>query len=199
MRGLKEIFIHVLCLSILMLAFSGCGSKEQTQESPQQKSIEPAKEKKSTMKPSGAEGHKEGSQSPAEQGKPIDQTQEYSYDAQGKPDPFEPLVAALEPSSQEKGAPVDRTRADKPLTPLQRFDISDLFLVAVVLADNNPTALIEDNAHNGYIVREGMIIGKNDGVIKKILKDRMIVEEKISDSAGNIETKITTLTMHTKD
>lgn len=181
-----------------MLVVSGCGSKEQTRESPIQKGIEPVKEQQ-PAKPPVTEGHKEGAQPPAEQRKPIDQTQEYFYDASGKPDPFEPLVAALEPTQMEKGASVDRIRSDKPLTPLQRFDISDLFLVAVILADNNTTALVEDNAHNGYIVKEGMVIGKNDGVIKKILKDRMIIEEKIADSAGNIETKITTLTMHTKD
>lgn len=126
-----------------------------------------------------------------------DQTQkEYSYDATGKPDPFEPLIAAIAPTKQSVS---QQQKSDKPLTPLQKLDLSDLFLVAIVDTDNSSTALIEDNVRNGYIVKEGMFIGKNDGVIKKILKNSMIVEEKIADSTGTIETKISTLTIHKKE
>lgn len=124
---------------------------------------------------------------------------EYSYDATGKPDPFEPLIAAIAATKQSQSPIPQQQKIDKPLTPLQKLDLSDLFLVAIVDSDNSSTALIEDNARNGYIVREGMLIGKNDGTIKKILKNSMIVEEKIADSTGTIETKISTLTIYKKE
>lgn len=184
----------VCFLTVLMLVLSsGCSSDRQAP---------PAETKKSspekTVKAGGA------SPSAAAKAAPIEQSQqtpvkEYSYDATGKADPFEPLVAAIEPAKQAPGSAPVRPASDKPLTPLQKYDLSDLFLVAVVYADNNTAALIEDNARNGYIVREGMLVGRNDGVIKKILKNSMIVEEKITDSTGNTETKISTLTVHKKD
>jgi len=40
-----------------------------------------------------------------------------------------------------------------------------------------------------------MLIGKNDGIIKKITINEVIIEEKVYDSMGNTETEVSTLTI----
>ena len=84
-------------------------------------------------------------------------------------------------------------------TPRALLAISMLILVAVIASGSTTSALIEDSSKNGYIVKEGMFIGKNDGAIKKILPNSIIVEEKIIDPMGNPETKLSTLTIHIKE
>ena len=179
------------CAAVVLALTAGCTADQPAPPAGAKKAApeKPAKPEKAP----GADTAVQGDRHSQEAGK------EYSYDATGKADPFEPLVAAIEPTKQASAAVRVKSASDKPLTPLQKYDLSDLFLVAVISTDNNTAALVEDNARNGYIVREGMVVGKNDGVIKKILKNSMIVEEKITDSTGNTETKISTLTVHKKD
>ena len=186
----NRITIFIVLLAF-MATFASCGQEEKPSlKTSKNTSAKNAEQPKSTIKnDSKKEIQKDKSQQ--------DQAQkEYSYDPTGKPDPFEPLVAAIAPTKQS--AP-EHQKSDRPLTPLQKLDLSDLFLVAIVDTDNSSTALIEDSVRNGYIVKEGMLIGRNDGIIKKILKNSMIVEEKITDSTGNVETKLSTLTIYKKE
>ena len=114
----------------------------------------------------------------------------YSYDSNGKPDPFLPLVTEAVP--RQRAAPQEKAI---PLTPLQKYELRELNLVAIVALQNKSSAVLEDSAGFGYIVEEGMLIGKNDGIIKKINKNGLIIEEKISDNMGNIETEVSSLTI----
>jgi Tfp pilus assembly protein PilP len=122
-------------------------------------------------------------------------SQEYTYDATGKTDPFEPLISSSLQVTKPMSSSVQQQKADVPLTPLQKLDLSELSLVAIIASVHGATALIEDSAKNGYIVKEGMLIGKNDGVIKKIYGSSVVVEEKIFDTMGAPETKVSTLTL----
>lgn len=125
----------------------------------------------------------------------VPPSQEYTYDATGKTDPFEPLISASTQIPKSASSGVQQQKSDVPLTPLQKFDLKELSLVAIIASEHGTTALIEDSAKNGFIVKEGMFIGKNDGVIKKIYGSSVVVEEKILDTAGALETKVSTLTI----
>lgn len=114
----------------------------------------------------------------------------YIYDATGKPDPFIPLIAETEPTKVTMPQQVA-----KPITPLQRYNLNDLKLVAVISKQGEASALLEDSAGFGYIVKRGMLVGKNEGVIKKIIDNGIIVEERIYNAMGDLETKISTLTI----
>ena len=99
-------------------------------------------------------------------------------------DPFEPLfkgkhgrVAAKK--KRGKSAP-------RPRTPLETIDLSQIKLVGVMLSDKGNTALVEDATGKGYVIKEGTYIGRRDGRVTQILKDRFIVEEEIEDVHGNI-------------
>ena len=114
----------------------------------------------------------------------------YSYDSNGKPDPFLPLVTEAVP--RQRAAPQEKAI---PLTPLQKYDLRELNLVAIVALQNKSSAVLEDSAGFGYIVEEGMLIGKNDGIIKKINKNGLIIEEKILDNMGRVKTEVSSLTI----
>ena len=114
----------------------------------------------------------------------------YSYDPSGKPDPFIPLVFE---TAKQQNAP--RPRVTKPLTPLQNYDLSQLKLVAIISRGEKSSAVLEDSAGYGYIVTDGTLVGRDNGTIKKITQDGVIVLEKVYDDTGKIETKISTLTI----
>jgi type IV pilus assembly protein PilP len=119
----------------------------------------------------------------------------YSYDPTGKIDPFMPLIVDA-PARQTTVA--QTRRVSKPLTPLQKYDLKDLQLVAVISTHSTASALIQDPSGFGYIVKEGILIGKNEGVLKKIIGNGIIIEEQILNSLGEPETKISTLTIQHK-
>lgn len=100
---------------------------------------------------------------------------EYSYVAEGKPDPFKPFIQLI---------PVKEASRNVPLTPLQRYEVSQLKLVAVMSISGGNVALIEDSSGKGFFLKAGTPVGKNDGKVVKILKDRVIIEETFQDILG---------------
>jgi type IV pilus assembly protein PilP len=102
----------------------------------------------------------------------------YIYQPKGKTDPFLPFLKGF-------AKPKIRRKPNVPLTPLQKFDLSDFKLVAVVWGNFGRKALIEDNAKKGYIVEKGTLLGRNNGRVKKIEEDKIIVEEEREDALGN--------------
>ena len=100
--------------------------------------------------------------------------EEYAYNASGKPDPFKPFL---------QSTPVREARS-LPLTPLEKYDISQLKLVAVLSAPEGKIGLVEDATGKGYFIKKGTGIGKNDGKVTRILPDRVMIEEVFLDALG---------------
>ncbi len=99
---------------------------------------------------------------------------EYSYNPAGKPDPFKPFIQ---------------------LTPV-KSDISQLKLVAIISTPEGNIALVEDATGKGYFLKKGTLVGKNDGKVTKILKDRVIIEEVYQDVLGQTKTSEISLSLH---
>ena len=95
------------------------------------------------------------------------------YDPVGKRDPFRPPRAN------------QTTLAGEARTPLQRYDIGQLRLVAVIYDASTPRAVVEDDAGLGYIVRVGTPIGANGGAVKAIERGKLRVEEESIDFYGD--------------
>jgi Tfp pilus assembly protein PilP len=53
--------------------------------------------------------------------------------------------------------------------------------------------MIEDKAGYGYIIKKGLLIGKNNGIIKEISAIGVVIDEKTVDAAGSEKLKTTTL------
>jgi type IV pilus assembly protein PilP len=111
---------------------------------------------------------------------------EYSYDPTGKVDPFKPFIQITSQGSSKYS----------PLTPLQKYDISQLKLVAIIITPGGNTALVEDTTGKGYFLKKGTGIGKNDGRVTKILKDQVIIEETYQDVLGQTKTNEISLYLH---
>jgi type IV pilus assembly protein PilP len=104
---------------------------------------------------------------------PVD---DVAYDATGRRDPFRPPRAN------------QQTLAGEARTPLQRYDLGQLKLVAIIYNAANPTAVVEDDAGLGYIVRVGTPIGANGGAIKAIEQGKVRVQEESIDFYGDRQT-----------
>ncbi|RLA98058.1 MAG: hypothetical protein DRG32_02295 [Deltaproteobacteria bacterium] len=111
----------------------------------------------------------------------------YVYDPTGKRDPFTPFLAVQEPVMPE-GVKV---------SPLQKYDLSQLKLVAIVVGGGEERAMVEDSEGKGYIIKKGTYIGKNFGKVKAITKDGVVIEERYRDYLGRVKTKEIVLKVHT--
>ncbi len=128
---------------------------------------------------------------PATSTSPLQQKEEkrhYVYDPTGKRDPFQPFIAMQ--------TPVKPSGEQISLTPLQKYDLSQLKLVAILVGKTEGRAMVEDSEGKGYIVEKGTYIGRNFGKVKKILKDSVIIEERYKDYLGNIRSKEILLRLH---
>jgi type IV pilus assembly protein PilP len=94
---------------------------------------------------------------------------EWSYSSAGKRDPFRTYLADLEKS--QSGL---TTRC---ATPLGRYEVEQLKIVAVITGLEDPVAMVEAPNGVGYAVRRGACIGKNGGVVAAIRSGEIIVTE----------------------
>jgi type IV pilus assembly protein PilP len=166
----------LLILSILFLFFiTGCSGGTSP----------PAVTQK--VKPSPAAKQKTDPVKVADQKEPEKKEEpEYTYNPAGKADPFRPFIQLTTAKGVSK----------IPLTPLQKYDISSLKLVAIIAAPEGSVALVEDSAGKGYFLKKGTLVGKNDGKVMQILKDRVIVEETYQDIFGQTKTSEISLILH---
>jgi Tfp pilus assembly protein PilP len=94
------------------------------------------------------------------------------FDPTGRRDPFRPPRANVV------------TRTGEPPTPLQRYEIGQLKLVAIIYDTTEPRAVVEDDQGLGYIVRVGTAIGANGGRVRNIERGRVLIEEDSVDFYG---------------
>jgi Tfp pilus assembly protein PilP len=108
-----------------------------------------------------------------------------TYDPRGKFDPFKPFLRTLRAGAE--GSEANK----KPLTPLQKMALSEIQagLRAIVWGKLGNKALVEDATGKGYVLKVGTYVGQNDGIVKKILEDRIVIEEYVRDP---IENRLTT-------
>jgi len=76
------------------------------------------------------------------------------------------------------------TRPRENLSPLERFELNQLKIVGIVWDIKEPRAMVEDTAKLGYTIKVGAPIGSNDGVVKAIHRNEIIVEEFYYDVYG---------------
>jgi len=114
----------------------------------------------------------------------------YHYDPMGKIDPFVPLVREVEGMDAQ-------ALEEGPLTPLQRYALAELKLVAVIVAGDGSKAMVEDGKGDGYILSKGTLVGNKHGQVTEIKQNEVvIVEKEINPSTGGIIQKTVSLVLH---
>jgi Tfp pilus assembly protein PilP len=116
------------------------------------------------------------------------------YNPKGKVDPFAPLLrdesaAAAMAKLTVKGDP------NRPKTPLEKIDLGQLKLVAIITALGGNRALMEESSGKGYIIKEGTYIGLNSGKVVGIKADKVLVEEEFEDIYGKSITQKKEITL----
>jgi type IV pilus assembly protein PilP len=108
-------------------------------------------------------------------------TSAYYYNPAGKPDPFEPFD-------------ISKVKPNTALTPLQQFSLDQLSLKGIIWGVVNAKAIIADPTGKTYIVGTGTKIGKNNGIIIRILNDKLVVLEQYTDVfTGKVKTNEVTM------
>jgi type IV pilus assembly protein PilP len=115
--------------------------------------------------------------------KPVEE--EWVYSSVGKRDPFRSFLAELTSEKQKA-----ETRC---ATPLGRFEIEQLKLVAVVTGLEDPVAMVEAPNGVGYSLRRGACIGKNGGVVAAVRSDGVVVSEWVIRGDGTRDSTQTVL------
>jgi type IV pilus assembly protein PilP len=109
------------------------------------------------------------------------------YRPQGKMDPFLPLIAKKKKTTPVKSDTVDKNiqkRRTRILTLLEKYDLSQLKLTAVLRTSKHSVAIVEETSGRGFIVKTGTRIGLNSGRVVDILLDRIIIQETEEVLAG---------------
>jgi len=75
-------------------------------------------------------------------------------------------------------------RARENLSPLERYELGQLKLVAIVWDIKEPKAMVEDGTGLGYVVKIGTLIGPNEGKVKAIKPTEVVIEEQVTDFYG---------------
>ena len=199
-------------LTLIVLATAGCGNGSEL-EPPQQpavlrKKIAIAKKQTPQAVKPKPPLQQAKAEPPLPEKKPMTQLAEtspdllaeqvgrqlaYFYDPEGKLDPFQPLFA---PEAQRMAPAKKKGKKKKrlPLTPLQRIGLSQLKLVGIIVSPTGNKALVEEPSGKGYIISKGTYVGTNFGRVKKVLNDRVIVEEEVEDfSSGELKPQTTEL------
>jgi type IV pilus assembly protein PilP len=114
------------------------------------------------------------------------------YSPKGKADPFEALLRD-EPAAAA-GAKLMRKKRD-PQSPLEKIDLGQLKLVAIVAAPSGNRALVEESSGKGYILKEGTYVGLNSGKVVNIAIDKVLVEEEFEDAYGKTITQNKEITL----
>lgn len=104
-------------------------------------------------------------------------------------DPFVPFIRFAEKTAKRK--------IKGPLSPLQKYSLSQLTLIAIIDAGKNGRwAMVRDSSGKGFTIREGVRLGSEGGIVRKILPDRIVVEKTTVDLLGKKRITMITLKLH---
>jgi type IV pilus assembly protein PilP len=103
----------------------------------------------------------------------------YIYEVTGRRDPFAPLLVV-----SQQPVPIAST---EPQTPLESYDIAQLRLVAIIIGKGPSSAMVMAPDGKGYILKKGIRVGKNRGLVIGIRSDTVLVEEQFIDFSGEIK------------
>lgn len=133
---------------------------------------------------------KEDVKKETEKGKAEEKTaekKEYVYDPTGKRDPFRSAILG------------ESLRGKETLPPLQRREISELKLIGIIWNSAGYNAMLETPDGKGYTIKVGTIVGPKKGIVKKVTKRTVLIEEKYMDIIGEMKTREITMELPSKE
>jgi type IV pilus assembly protein PilP len=116
-----------------------------------------------------------------------------ALDFANRKDPFKAFVVA-------KTQPEKKTRSARTgeLLPIQSYEVEKFKISGIIVGLKENRALVIDPSGKGYVVKQGMLIGDNDGRITKITATTLDVFEKYRDENGHMKSRTVKLTLPQK-
>jgi len=105
---------------------------------------------------------------------------QYSYQAVGKRNPFQSYFEEIRPDEPSR-------RRSK----LERLELDQLKLVAVMIGTATPRAMVEDPDGRGHMVKIGTLIGRNGGQIERIGARHLVIHEEVRTPSGRFVHPVT--------
>jgi type IV pilus assembly protein PilP len=104
----------------------------------------------------------------------------FVYRAEGRRDPFLPLLASKGKASLGREFE----------NPLEAYDLVQFQLKGVVVGFGEPKAMVVAPDGRTYILKKGLRIGKSNGVVREITREKVLVEESYQDLSGKTRVNI---------
>ncbi|GFE61524.1 pilus assembly protein PilP [Geobacter sp. AOG2] len=113
------------------------------------------------------------------------------FDFSNKKDPFKPFMVVKAPQAGGK-------RIVRDGLPIHSFDVGQFRLIGIVTGDRQNKAMVVDPNGKGYVVKVGMTIGKNEGLITSISNSGVDVLEQFRDDNGRVRKETIKITLPRK-
>ena len=189
--------IAMVLLIGLVLGLGGCdgqkGSKAKNEPVVTKQIAQTAKKAPATQQKNAAVPGKKGVEAePAQTAEAtsvaVTTPKRMPYNPAGKVDPFAPLYK--EEKEKEAQKVVAKPKGpERPRTPLEKLDLAQLKLTAIISTANIRKALVEEVSGKGYVVGIGTRIGLERGKVVEIAQDRIIIEHQDEDDFGKASSK----------
>lgn len=116
------------------------------------------------------------------------------FDFSNKKDPFKPfvIVKAFQPSA------VNSQKRGLNALPIHSFDVGQFKLIGIVTGGRQNEAMVVDPNGKGYVIKVGMTIGKNEGLITSITNSGVDVVEQFRDDSGRVHKETIKITLPRK-
>jgi type IV pilus assembly protein PilP len=99
----------------------------------------------------------------------------FIYVRENRTDPFVPFI-------QERVSVTEMPMEE--LSGMQKFEPGQLKVVAIMLSPVDKFAMVQDSNNQGYILREGILLGRT-GVVEAIVPNKVIVKNYSYNLAGD--------------
>ena len=117
------------------------------------------------------------------------------FDFSNKKDPFKPFVAV---KAENNKTPESIKKTLRNSLPIHSFDVSQFKLIGIITGGRENQAMVTDPGGKGYVLKVGMLIGKNAGRIISISSSGVEVLEQFKDDSGRVRKEKVKLTLPRK-
>ena len=120
---------------------------------------------------------------------------ENQFDFSNKKDPFKPFVVV---KVETKSSPESIKKNLRNSLPIHSFDVNQFKLIGIITGGRENQAMVVDPGGKGYVLKVGMLIGKNDGKITSINSSGVEILEQFKDDNGRVRKENIKLTLPRK-
>jgi type IV pilus assembly protein PilP len=117
------------------------------------------------------------------------------FDFSNKKDPFKPFVVV---KAEQKKSPESIINTQRNSLPIHSYDVSQFKLIGIITGGRENQAMVTDPGGKGYVLKAGMLIGKNNGRITSISSSGVDILEQFKDDNGRVRKEQIKLTLPRK-